>query len=56
MLEKIFRLPIGQRLVTTYYTSINKAFNRVKLVYLDKKIDFWKSLTPDRVSIVQAIA
>ncbi|CAG8538925.1 11763_t:CDS:10, partial [Scutellospora calospora] len=24
-------------------TSQNKAFNRVKLVYLDKKIDYWKS-------------
>ncbi|CAG8690786.1 6178_t:CDS:2, partial [Racocetra persica] len=44
-LKKIFRLPIGQRLVTTYRTSINEAFNRVKLVYLDKKIDFWKSFS-----------
>ncbi|RIB09680.1 hypothetical protein C2G38_2044120 [Gigaspora rosea] len=43
MLEKIFKLPVGQGLVTIYRTSINEAFNRVKLVYLDKKIDFWKS-------------
>ncbi|CAG8812835.1 36442_t:CDS:2, partial [Gigaspora margarita] len=45
MLGKIFRLPVGQGLVTTYRTSINEAFNRVKLVYLDKKIDFWKSFS-----------
>ncbi|RIB14408.1 hypothetical protein C2G38_2095921, partial [Gigaspora rosea] len=32
----------GLGLVTTYRTSINESFNQVKLIYLDKKIDFWK--------------
>ncbi|CAG8769323.1 11150_t:CDS:10 [Gigaspora margarita] len=29
--------------ITTYRTSGNESFNRVKLAYLDKKIDYWSS-------------
>ncbi|CAG8839796.1 19920_t:CDS:2, partial [Gigaspora margarita] len=43
MLQTIFRLLIGQGLVTTYRTLGNESFNCVKLVYLDKKIDYWSS-------------
>lgn len=43
MLETIFRLPINQGIGTKTRTSQNEAFNRLKLVYLDKKIDYWKS-------------
>ncbi|RHZ84328.1 hypothetical protein Glove_83g55 [Diversispora epigaea] len=43
MLETVFRLPINQGIGTITRTSQNEAFNRVKLVYLDKKIDYWKS-------------
>ncbi|CAG8709383.1 11180_t:CDS:1, partial [Scutellospora calospora] len=44
-LEKIFKTPRGQSIVIFNRTSQNEAFNRVKLVYLDKKIDYWKSFT-----------
>jgi len=43
MLGTIFRLPEGQGLVTTTRTSHSEAFNRCKLVYMDKKIDYWKT-------------
>ncbi|CAG8770802.1 15565_t:CDS:10, partial [Gigaspora margarita] len=43
MLQTIFHLPIGQGLVTTNRTLANELFNRVKLVYLNKKIDYWNS-------------
>src|SRR6266498_2566705 len=43
MLETIFRLPINQGIGTKTRTSQNEAFNRLKLVYLDKRIDYWKS-------------
>jgi hypothetical protein len=43
MLGTIFRLPQGQGLVTTTRTSHSEAFNRRKLVFLDKKIDYWKT-------------
>jgi hypothetical protein len=43
MLSTIFRLPRGQGLVTSSRTSHNEAFNRCKLVFLDKRIDYWKS-------------
>ncbi|RIB01530.1 hypothetical protein C2G38_2256135 [Gigaspora rosea] len=43
MLKNIYHLPIGQEIATTYRSSQNKAFNCCKLVYLDKKIDYWKS-------------
>jgi hypothetical protein len=43
MLVTIFRLPKGQGLVTSSRTSHNEAFNRRKLVFLDKRIDYWKS-------------
>ncbi|CAG8563856.1 5222_t:CDS:2, partial [Scutellospora calospora] len=42
-LELNFRLPKGQGIATLNRTSQNEAFNRVKLVYLDKKINYWKS-------------
>jgi hypothetical protein len=45
MLGMIFRLPKGQGLVTSTRTSHNEAFNRCKLVFLDKRIDYWKSYT-----------
>ncbi|CAG8854483.1 8596_t:CDS:1, partial [Gigaspora margarita] len=43
LLEEIFCLPCGQGIVTLNQTSQNEAFNRIKLVYLDKKIDYWQS-------------
>jgi hypothetical protein len=43
MLSTIFRIPEGQSLVTTTRTSHSEAFNRCKLVFLDKKIDYWKT-------------
>jgi hypothetical protein len=43
MLGIIFRLPHGQGLVTTTRTSHNESFNRRKLVFLDKKIDYWRT-------------
>ncbi|UZO20938.1 uncharacterized protein OCT59_013347 [Rhizophagus irregularis] len=39
----IFQLPKGQGLVTEIRTSSNESFNRTKLVYLSKLIDYWKS-------------
>ncbi|CAG8800053.1 10425_t:CDS:2, partial [Gigaspora margarita] len=42
-LEEIFHLPCEQGIVILNRTSQNKAFNHVKLVYLDKKIDYWQS-------------
>ena len=41
MLDTIFRLPINQGIRTTTRTSQNEAFNWIKLVYLDKRIDYW---------------
>ncbi len=43
MLEAIFRLPIGQEIGTTTRTSQNEAFNRVKLIYTSKLIDYTAS-------------
>jgi len=43
MLGTIFRMPKGQGIVTAARTSHNEAFNREKLVFLDKKIDYWKT-------------
>ena len=43
MLGTIFRIPKGQGLVTSSRTSHSEAFNRRKLVFLDKRIDYWKS-------------
>lgn len=43
MLGTIFHIPHGQGIVTTSRTSSNEAFNREKLVFLDKKVDFWKT-------------
>ncbi|CAB4422451.1 unnamed protein product [Rhizophagus irregularis] len=40
MLESIFKLPIGQGIGTTTRTSQNEAFNRVKLIYTSKLIDY----------------
>lgn len=42
-LKKVFKLPHGQSIITFNRTSQNEAFNRVKLTYLDKRIDYWKS-------------
>src|SRR5437868_4296397 len=41
-LGTICHLPTGQGIVTLNRTSQNEAFNRVKLMYLDKKIDYWQ--------------
>ena len=43
MLGSIFRLPQGQGLVTMTRTSCSEAFNRRKLVFLDKRIDYWRT-------------
>ena len=40
MLESIFRLPVGQGIGTMTRTSQNEAFNRVKLIYTSKLIDY----------------
>ena len=40
MLEIIFRLPVNQGIGTKTRISQNEAFNRLKLVYLDKRIDY----------------
>jgi hypothetical protein len=40
MLETIFRLPINQSISIKMRTSQNKAFNRLKLIYLNKRIDY----------------
>ncbi|RHZ83721.1 hypothetical protein Glove_88g115 [Diversispora epigaea] len=40
MLESIFKLPFGQGIGTTIRTSQNEAFNRVKLIYTSKLIDY----------------
>lgn len=40
MLESIFKLPIGQEIGTTMWISQNEAFNRVKLIYMLKLIDY----------------
>ncbi|CAG8764961.1 10995_t:CDS:10, partial [Gigaspora margarita] len=42
-LNTICRLLSGQRIATLSRTFQNEAFNWVKLVYLDKKIDYWQS-------------
>src|SRR6266498_931890 len=43
MLEAIFRLLIGQGIGTTTRTLQNEAFNRVKLIYTSKLIDYTAS-------------
>jgi hypothetical protein len=43
MLTAIFKIPERQSLVTSTRTSHNEAFNRCKLVFLDKKVDYWKT-------------
>jgi len=43
MLGTIFRIPQGQGIITMSRTSHNEAFNRQKLVFLDKRIDYWKT-------------
>jgi hypothetical protein len=40
MLETIFKLPVGQGIGTLTRTSQNEAFNRLKLVYTSKLIDY----------------
>nr|CAG8537623.1 415_t:CDS:2 [Entrophospora candida] len=40
MLETIFRLPVGQGIGITARTSQNEGFNRIKLVYTSKLIDY----------------
>ncbi|CAG8604285.1 4137_t:CDS:2, partial [Ambispora gerdemannii] len=44
-LKKHTKLLLKQSLITTIRTSINEAFNRVKLNYTDKKVDFAKSFS-----------
>ncbi|CAG8559790.1 34472_t:CDS:10, partial [Gigaspora margarita] len=44
-LKKYTKLPQKQSLITTIRTSMNEAFNRVKLNYTDKKVDFTKSFS-----------
>ena len=42
-LRECFYIPTKQSLITHIRTSHNEAFNRVKLCFQDKKIDFWKT-------------
>lgn len=42
-LKKVFYIPTKQSLITHIRTSYNEAFNRVKLCFQDKKIDYWKT-------------
>ena len=42
-LKECFYIPTKQSLITHIRTSYNEAFNRVKLCFLDKKIDYWKT-------------
>ncbi|CAG8769607.1 46316_t:CDS:10, partial [Gigaspora margarita] len=51
-LEKAFRIPRNQSIVTLDRTSQNEAFNRVKLIFLDKRIDYWKSYTAQHAMAV----
>src|SRR5437868_6274206 len=43
MLIGVFCLPTQQSLITTIRTSYNEAFNRIKLCYANKLIDYYKS-------------
>ena len=43
MLIEVFRLPTQQSLITTIRTTYNEAFNRIKLCYTNKLIDYYKS-------------
>ncbi|GES81564.1 DNA helicase RecQ [Rhizophagus clarus] len=43
MLIEVFHLPTQQSLITTIRTSYNEAFNRLKLCYTNKLIDYYKS-------------
>nr|CAG8472815.1 410_t:CDS:10 [Entrophospora candida] len=52
MLKACFYIPTKQNLITHIRTSHNEAFNRVKLCFLDKKIDFWKSFQTRHVLAV----
>ena len=40
MLETIFRLPVGQGIGTVIRTSQNESFNKLKLTYTSKLIDY----------------
>ncbi|UZO26693.1 uncharacterized protein OCT59_018907 [Rhizophagus irregularis] len=42
-LKECFYIPTKQSLITHIRTSYNEAFNRVKLCFQDKKIDYWKT-------------
>src|SRR2546423_426973 len=43
MLGEIFQLNVGQSLITDARTSQNEAFNRQKLSFVSKLIDYWKT-------------
>ncbi|RIA83055.1 hypothetical protein C1645_743352 [Glomus cerebriforme] len=43
MLGEIFQLNVGQSLITNARTSQNEAFNRQKLSFVSKLIDYWKT-------------
>jgi hypothetical protein len=43
MLGKVFQLNVGQSLVIDAKTSQNEAFNRQKLSFVSKLIDYWKT-------------
>ncbi|GBC32971.2 DNA helicase RecQ [Rhizophagus irregularis DAOM 181602=DAOM 197198] len=42
-LKECFYIPTKQSLITYIRISYNEAFNRVKLCFQDKKIDYWKT-------------
>ncbi|CAB4475362.1 unnamed protein product [Rhizophagus irregularis] len=43
MLGEVFQLNVGQSLITDARTSQNEAFNRQKLSFVSKLIDYWKT-------------
>ena len=43
MLGEIFQLNVGQSLITDARTFQNEAFNRQKLSFISKLIDYWKT-------------
>nr|CAG8570738.1 4392_t:CDS:2 [Entrophospora candida] len=53
MLINVIKKPIQTTLITSTHTCQNESMNHVKLMFLDKKIDYWKSFkTHHSLSII----
>ncbi|UZO15818.1 uncharacterized protein OCT59_007233 [Rhizophagus irregularis] len=52
VITTIFRIPVGQGIVTTFRTSHNETFNKKILKYLNKRIDYWASYSAQHVLAV----